>query len=337
MIATGIAIVLWPFRISVAQSIDREFRIDAGHSTIEFEMPFIDSHVQGRFDRVTGAIVLPDSASGGMASASLAVVIHTAGTNTGSTQRDRLLRSSDFFDAGRYPELVFRSDHVECAATRPVFVGRLTMHGVARTVRIPFHVSLAPNAGSRNTVLAIFTGSVAVSRLDFGILGDSARHDGFNRARNATTDDSVRIRMEIHAGMLDSANPSPSIRSAIAGIDSVGIDSSVGRLRATFRRDSAFVAANEGAADDIGRVLLRRGRVRDGFTWLHALARLLPASPNAMVSVGVANERMGDTARARAWYDRAVAADSLNPRAMARLSALDALARRPLPTQKVCQ
>jgi len=42
---------------------------------------------------------------------------------------------------------------VECAATRPVFVGRLTMHGVARTVRIPFHVSLAPNAGSRNTVL----------------------------------------------------------------------------------------------------------------------------------------------------------------------------------------
>ncbi len=78
----------------------------------------------------------------------------------------------------------------------------------------------------------------------------------------------------------------------------------------------------------MGRTLVDRGRVREGFLWPHAIARLLPQSANAMVSVGLANERMADVARATVWYERAVAQDSMNTRAYARLEHLWAMSRR---------
>ena len=82
------------------------------------------------------------------------------------------------------------------------------------------------------------------------------------------------------------------------------------------------IAAAEPSLDLIGQAFLARGRVRDAFLWLHAVARLLPRSTAAMTSVGLANERMGDTARAIAWYRQALAADSLDPRATLRLQRL---------------
>jgi len=132
----------------------------------------------------------------------------------------------------------------------------------------------------------------------------------------------VRISLEIHGWMPDPANPEPFTRKTIARIDSIGIDSAVARLRAAFAKDSGSVAASEGALDVVGRTLLDRGRAREGFLWLHAIARLLPRSVNAMFSVGLANQRMGDTTRARIWYEQAVAADSLDSRAAARLARL---------------
>jgi Flp pilus assembly protein TadD len=90
-----------------------------------------------------------------------------------------------------------------------------------------------------------------------------------------------------------------------------------------FQKDSAAVKGSEDALEVVGRTLLDEGRTRDGFLWLHALARLLPASANAMTSVGLANQRMGDTTRARIWYAQAIAADSLNSRAAARIGLLD--------------
>jgi hypothetical protein len=164
-------------------------------------------------------------------------------------------------------------------------------------------------------VLVIFTGAVTVDRFDFGIMGGDAHNDWFDRARSATMGDSVRISLEIHGWMPDSANPALYTRITIARVDSIGIDSAASSLRAAFARDSAGVAASEAALDIVGRALLDRGRAREGFLWLHAIARTLPRSVNAMVSVGLANQRMGDTTRARIWYEQAVAADSLDSRA----------------------
>jgi len=273
------------------------------------------SHVRGRFDDVRGSIFLADSAIGGIERSSVVAVIRAGSINTGSAHRDEHLRTSDFFDAERFPFIVFRSERTSGVAADFALVGTLSMHGVTRPLRIPCRVVLSPVDDPHNVVIAEVTGTTTLARRDFGIVGGDSDNPWFDKLRSATMGDSVRITLEIHAWTPDASNPSANVRATVAKIDSIGIDSAIARLRAAFARDSLAVAGAESMLDETGRVLLDRGQIRDGFLWLHAAARLLPRSPNAMVSVGRANERMGDSARAIAWYQQALAVDSLDPRA----------------------
>jgi polyisoprenoid-binding protein YceI len=301
---------------------EREFRIDAGHSTVEFEIPFMYSHVRGRFDDVAGTIMLADSAHGGAAESSVMVVIRTASINTGSAHRNEHLRSPDFFDAERFPVIVFRSARVVRRASDYEMSGSLTMHGFTRLVRIPCSLVVAPTDDPHNITITEFAGHTTIARQDFGITGGDAHNPWFDRLRSATMGDSVHINLEVHAWAADLTHPIPVVAATIGRIDSIGIDSAVAHLRAAFARDSSAVAGSEYSLDLVGQELLARGRSREGFLWLHALARLLPRSTSAMVSVGFANQMMGDTARAAAWYRQALAVDSLDPRANLRLALL---------------
>lgn len=310
-----------PSRGAAAQ--EHEFRIDAGHSTIEFEIPFMYSHVRGRFDDVAGSVLLADPPAGGAARSSAMAVIRTASINTGSQHRDEHLRSADFFDAARYPLIVFRAQSVAPEAGGGfAMTGLLSMHGVTRSVRLACRAMLPPTDDPHHVVIAGFTGSTMLARRDFGIAGSDAHNPWFDALRSATMGDSVRVTLEIHLWHPDDAHPDANVASTLARIDSIGIDSAVAHLRAAFARDSGVVAAAEPSLDLIGQTLLARGRVRDAFLWLHAVARLIPRSTMAMTSVGLANERMGDTVRAIAWYRQALAADSLNSRATLRLQRL---------------
>jgi len=295
-----------------------EFRIDAGHSSIEFDVPFMYSHVHGRFDDVQGTILLADSSDGNVRRSAAMAVIRVASINTGTAHRDEHLRSSDFFDAEQYPRIVFRSSTAAGTWNAFILTGSLSMHGVTHELRIPCRVVLAPTHDPHNTVLAQVIGSTTIARRDFGILGGSAHNEWFDRLRSATMGDSVRITLDVHLWMPDQTHPSNATIATIAKLDSTGIDSAVALLRAAHSRDSVAFAAAQPSLDEVGQTLLDKGRVRDGFLWLHAIARLLPASANAMVSVGTANALMGDTARAAIWYRQAIAADSLNSRAYVR-------------------
>jgi polyisoprenoid-binding protein YceI len=295
-----------------------EFRIDASHSSIEFEIPFMYSRVKGRFDDVRGTILLPDSSARDIQHAGAMAVIRVASVNTGSALRDEHLRSSDFFDADRFPVIVFRASRVTGSMRDFTVVGSLSMHGVTREVRIPAAVVLSPVRDPHDVVLAWITGSTTIARKDFGIVGGDAHNEWFDRLRSATMGDSARITLDLHLSMLDAANPAVNTLATIAKVDSVGIDSAVALLRALHASDTAKFASAEASLDEVGMALLERNRVRDGFLWLHAIARLLPSSSDAMVSVGTANARMGDTTRAMIWYRQAVAADSLNTRAYTR-------------------
>ena len=298
---------------------DREFRIDTGHSTIEFEVLFAYSHVRGRFDDVRGWLVLADSAHGGLSASAVAAVIRSASINTGSAHRDEHLRSSDFFDAARFPAITFHTERVETADDGFVLVGPLTMHGATHVVRVRCRLTVPPVHDPHHVVIAVVTGSTTLARRDFGILGGSVHNAWFDELRSATMGDSVRVSLEMHFWAPDADDPEPAVRASIARLDSIGIDSAIARLRAAFARDSSAVAASEYSLDLIGETLLARGRVKEGFLWLHALARLLTRSADAMAAVGYSNEIMGDRARAGIWYRQALAADSLNPRATVRL------------------
>ena len=57
------------------------------------------------------------------------LTIDAASLDTGIEMRDKHLRSSDFFDMGRFPTIVFQSVRVEAAGRRATVIGRLTCTG----------------------------------------------------------------------------------------------------------------------------------------------------------------------------------------------------------------
>src|SRR6516164_6800020 len=85
------------------------WNIDAAHSGINFSIRhMVFSKVRGRFTKYTGALQLDDDVTKSW----VEVAIDAASIDTGTAQRDNHLRSADFFDVERFPELRFRSNRV---------------------------------------------------------------------------------------------------------------------------------------------------------------------------------------------------------------------------------
>src|SRR5512134_1137903 len=104
------------------------WQIDSSHSGIHFTVRhLVIAKVRGQFSRWTGALEAPGT---DFARGSLDVVIDASSIDTSVKDRDAHLRSADFFDVERYPEITFRSTNVnQTGADRLRVDGVLTIKG----------------------------------------------------------------------------------------------------------------------------------------------------------------------------------------------------------------
>src|SRR3954465_11404796 len=72
-----------------------EYRIDAGHSRVEFSIPFLYLPVRGRFNQLRGTLRYDPAEP---ERSSVTAVIDARSIDTGSEHRDEHLRSADFFE-----------------------------------------------------------------------------------------------------------------------------------------------------------------------------------------------------------------------------------------------
>ena len=216
--------------VSAPAPAPREFRIDVGHSAVEFSVPVLYNRVRGRFNEMRG-VILYDAAD--PTRSGVMVVIDARTLDTGWRHRDEHLRSDDFFDVERYPTIVFRSTRVERRGDGLAMTGPLTMHGVTRTVTVPFRVHYGPVQDPHGSTLVGFSGRVMLARKDFGILGGSKHNDWFDAARSATMGDSVEVTLDVEGWDTDyDRKHDAPIDSAVALIGRDGIASLTGRVRA---------------------------------------------------------------------------------------------------------
>ncbi len=145
-----------------------EFTIDPGHSSANFAVKHLMiSTVHGRFSDVSGTIIYDDKDP---SKSSVLVVIKTAGVNTDNQSRDKHLRSADFFETDKYPEMRFQSTRVEAVGDLLQVTGNLTMKGVTHQIMLPITLARAEVKGK--TRLGIEAGTT-LNRFDYNISYDS--------------------------------------------------------------------------------------------------------------------------------------------------------------------
>jgi polyisoprenoid-binding protein YceI len=287
----------------------REYRIDAGHSDIAFSIGFLGHPVRGRFDDVRGTIAY---VANDPAASAITVVIAVKSIATGSAHRDEHLRSADFFDAAKYPYIVYRSASVVRHGDSAVVTGSLTMHGVTRTVVIPFRETMAPVADPHGSSLVFFSGHVRLARKEFGILGGSRYNDWFDDLRSATMADSVDITLDV-SGWDTDVDRTPRFAPSIKRIEQEGIAPTLARLRA-MPRDS--LAGQEFNFEQVARALQAHGRLADAVALTQFSAELFDARASAHAALARIFELGGSADSARAHTRRALALDSLDTRAL---------------------
>jgi len=109
------------------------YTIDPGHSSVTFKVKhFGIGYTHGRFRKLTGQMVVDKKAS----KSSVKINIEAASVYTNDKKRDKHLKSPDFFNVKQFPTVSFVSSKVAKAGKGYKVTGKLTLHGVTKTVTV---------------------------------------------------------------------------------------------------------------------------------------------------------------------------------------------------------
>ncbi|MBB5342239.1 YceI family protein [Tunturibacter empetritectus] len=164
-----------------AQSSASTWTIDKNHTQVNFAIAHMGvSTVRGSISGVTGTIVWDDKNPG---KSSVEATIDATTVSTNNDNRDKDLKSANFFNVEKFPTLTFKSTSVSGANGKLQVVGDLTLAGVTKSVTLTVDGPTAPQKGmGGKTVIGMSaTGTVKRSDFNFGskyaapILGDDVQ------------------------------------------------------------------------------------------------------------------------------------------------------------------
>ena len=143
-----------------------KWNLDPAHSSIEFSVRHMGfATVRGRFL----AFALDVESDEANRPTRVEAVIDATSIDTGQADRDGHLRSVDFFDVERFPEIRFASTAVEPAGRgRYRIAGNLEMHGASQPVSFDVDVQEPINDPFGNVRVAA-EGSGKLNRKDWGL------------------------------------------------------------------------------------------------------------------------------------------------------------------------
>ena len=142
------------------------YGLDKAHSAIGFKvkhMGLVDVH--GYFRDFKGTI---NYNAKDMTKSTVEFSAQTKSVDTGVAGRDNHLRTADFFDVEKFPEMTFKSTKIAKKGKQWLVTGDLTMRGVTKTLTFPFNVvgfAKDQRGGVKMGVMA----ETVINRRDFGV------------------------------------------------------------------------------------------------------------------------------------------------------------------------
>jgi polyisoprenoid-binding protein YceI len=167
------------------------WKLDPAHTLVEFSAKHLMiTTVKGRITDVEGTIV---SDGEDPKNSSVEVALKAASLDTRTEQRDQHLRSADFLDAEKYPEIKFRSTRIEGDKESFKMTGDLTIRGVTKPVTLVASFegrTRDPWGGERIG----FSASGKIDRREFGLTWNQALETG-----GVVVGNDIKINLEVEA------------------------------------------------------------------------------------------------------------------------------------------
>lgn len=151
------------------------FKFDQSRSTIAFKVGHMLGSAKGRFTKFSGTIEVdrehPEKSS-------VVATIQAASIDTANAKRDEHLRTADFFNVTKFPEITFKSRGVkQTGANSGEIRGDFTMHGVTRAITLNVQLMGDPASAAKNSTTRWRVTTAPLKRSDFKI-GEGATGSG---------------------------------------------------------------------------------------------------------------------------------------------------------------
>jgi polyisoprenoid-binding protein YceI len=150
------------------------YTIDTVHSNVGFKIRHLVSKVSGEFTDFEGTIVADFE---NLDTSSVEFTIQAASIDTKNEKRDDHLRSEDFFNVEKYPEIRFKSSKITRVDEDTFAVdGTLTMRGVAKEISLM--VDFLGEMFAMGGIRAGYELTTTVNRMDYGVSWNRAVEAG---------------------------------------------------------------------------------------------------------------------------------------------------------------
>lgn len=148
-------------------AIKGDYAVDRAHSYLGFRVTHMGlAEVPGSFKDFKGTVSY-DAKNVKNSTVEFTAMMKSVDTRVNG--RDNHLRSKDFFEVEKYPEMTFKSTRVKKKGKNKVRVyGNLTMKGVTKEVMIPVKL-YGPIKDQRGNMKMGVRGKTAINRRDFGV------------------------------------------------------------------------------------------------------------------------------------------------------------------------
>ncbi len=186
---------------TVARAADT-YNVDKGHSEVSFKVKHLLGKVPGRFNDFSGTIVFDPAKP---ETSSVEFAIKATSIDTANGDRDGHLRSADFFDVEKFPEITFKSTAVKVVApNRFQVTGAFTMHGVTKTIILPVEY-LGEAKDPWGNTKAGYAAETVINRKDYGIVWNKSLDTG-----GTLLGEEVEIAINLEVGKAKPAEAKPA-------------------------------------------------------------------------------------------------------------------------------
>lgn len=155
---------------TAAQAADT-YTVDPTHTSVVFSVSHTEmSYTYGFFRKAQGSYILDEATP---TNSKFRFSVEANSLDTNNEERDKHLRSADFFNVQQFPGITFDSTSVQQVNTTDGTIvyqvtGNLTIHGVTKSVTMPLRM-LGKGKGLYGDLRTGFLTQIELKRSDYGM------------------------------------------------------------------------------------------------------------------------------------------------------------------------